>query len=135
VYSFDSAQRRQLFEITGSSGVLRVPVSGFDGDTEVLDGDDRSTAWASVPPEGARRQRGAGVVDLARAIRSEGESRASGRLAYHVLDVMLAIEESTVAGSPVSIESTTTAVAQVPPEWDPNARTAGSRDEQMEARG
>jgi hypothetical protein len=48
---------------------------------------------------------------------------------------MLAIEESTAAGSPVSIESTTTAVAQVPPEWDPNARTAGSRDEQMEARG
>jgi predicted dehydrogenase len=135
VYSFDSAQRRQLFEITGSSGVLRVPVSGFDGDSEVLDGDDRSTAWASVPPEGAHRERGVGVVDLARAIRSDGEPRASGRLAYHVLDVMLAIEESAAAGSPVSIESTATAVPQVPPEWDPTARTADRMDEQMEARG
>jgi predicted dehydrogenase len=135
VYSFDSAQRRQLFEITGSSGVLRVPVSGFDGDSEVLDGDDRSTAWASVPPEGAHRERGVGVVDLARAIRSDGEPRASGRLAYHVLDVMLAIEESAAAGSPVFIESTATAVPQVPPEWDPTARTADRMDEQMEARG
>ncbi len=120
VYSFDSPQRRQLFEITGSTGVLRVPVSGFDGATEVLDGDDRSTAWTSVPAQGAHRERGVGVVDLARAIRSGGAPRAGAALAYHVLDVMLAIEESAAAGAPVPVVSSAGVVAPVAPEWNPS---------------
>ncbi|GAB3397511.1 Gfo/Idh/MocA family oxidoreductase [Humibacter soli] len=121
VYSFDSPQRRQLFEITGSTGVLRVPVSGFDGDTDVLDGDDRNTEWVSAPAVGSHRERGVGAVDLARAVRSHGSPRASAQLAHHVLDVMLAIEESAASGAPVDIRSTAAPVAPVPPDWDPTA--------------
>jgi len=36
VYSFDSAVRRQRFEITGEHGVLRVPVSGFNEPPSML---------------------------------------------------------------------------------------------------
>lgn len=121
VYSFDSPQRRQLFEITGDAGVLRVPVSGFDGDSELLPGDDRVQAWTGVPADGAPRDRGAGVIDLARAVRSGGSPRASAELAYHVLDVMLAIEESAASRAPVEIESSAHPVLPLAPSWDPRA--------------
>jgi hypothetical protein len=60
---------------------------------------------------------------MARAIRAGERPRASGELAYHVLDVMLAIEESIDAGSPVRIESTAPSVPPIPPHWDPTTRT------------
>jgi len=135
IYSFDSPLRRQLFEITGSSGVLRVPVSGFDGATEILDGDDRETDWRSVPAAGTPRSRGAGVVDLARAIRSGTAPRASGALAGHVLDVLLAIEESAEHGGAVPIAADPIRVPALDTEWDPfeatMARAAAYADEEQ----
>lgn len=124
IYSFDSALRRQTFEITGSGGVLDVPVSGFDGPTRLLGGDDRETDWVELPPPGAHRERGVGVLEMARAIRDGRPPRASGELAYHALDVMLAIEESIETGGPVLIGSTAPAVEPLPADWDPTARTA-----------
>lgn len=119
IYSFDSPQRRQLFEITGDSGVLRVPVSGFDGPTGLLNGDDREKEWTDVEAEGAPRTRGVGVVDLARAVRGSTAPRASAQLAYHVLDVLLAIEESAAAGEPVRIASSVASVPDLKPTWNP----------------
>ena len=135
VYSFDSSQRRQLFEVTGSTGVLRVPVSGFDGTSEVLDGDDRDVEWESIAPVGAHRERGVGAVDLARAIRTKGSPRASARLAYHVLDAMLAIEESAKNGVPVFLHSTAAPVDPVPPEWDPSTAMTDTVKDQTGVRG
>lgn len=124
VYSFDSAQRRQLFEVTGSAGVLVVPVSGFDGATRVLAGDDRETDWAEVPPPGVHRERGVGVLELARAVRAGRPPRASGELALHALEVMLAIEESAASGGrEVVVRSTAPAVEPLAAEWDPTAAT------------
>jgi predicted dehydrogenase len=116
IYSFDSAVRRQLFEITGSDGALRVPVSGFNEPPAVLRaGADED--WTDVPPVGEERDRGVGVLEMARAIRAGVPPRASGELAYHVLDVMLAIEESADSGRPVEVASTAPAVPPLAAGW------------------
>jgi len=117
VYSFDSAVRRQRFEITGEDGVLRVPVSGFNEPPGILHGTDAEAGWTSVLLAGEPRDRGIGVLEMARAIRAGRPPRASGQLAYHVLDVLLAIEESAHTGQPVDVVSTAPDVPPLDPEW------------------
>ncbi|MFJ1586321.1 Gfo/Idh/MocA family protein [Streptomyces sp. NPDC088197] len=124
VYSFDSPVRRQLFEVTGADGVLEVPVSGFDGPTRLLTDITPEAPWRTVPATGAPAGRGVGVLEMARAIRAGRPPRAGGELAYHVLDVMLAIEESADLGAPVRIDSTAPPVPPIPPHWDPTTRTS-----------
>lgn len=65
-------------------------------------------AWEELPPvEGfIDNSRGLGVADLARAIRDGDPARASGDLAYHVLDVMHATLESSEEGRHIQIDST-----------------------------
>ncbi|WP_405578850.1 Gfo/Idh/MocA family protein [Streptomyces sp. NBC_01190] len=123
VYSFDSPVRRQLFEVTGADGVLEVPVSGFDGPTRLLTGTAPDTPWRTRPAAGAPSDRGVGVLELARAVRAGRQPRASGELAYHVLDIMLSVEESIDRGAPVRVASTAPAVPPIPPHWDPTTRT------------
>ncbi|GAA1935650.1 Gfo/Idh/MocA family oxidoreductase [Microbacterium aoyamense] len=123
IYSFDSPVERQLFEITGDRGVLEVPVSGFDGPTRVLAAGERGTPWQEFPPPGAPRVRGVGVLEMARAIRDGVQPRASGELAYHVLDALLAIEESIETGATLALSSKAPVIAPVDADWDPTART------------
>ncbi len=62
-------------------------------------------AWEEVPPrlpQGARR--GAGIADLAAALRERRAPRASGTLALHVLCVLEAIERSGETGHRVDVE-------------------------------
>ena len=128
VYSFDSPVRRQAFEVTGEHGTMEVPVSGFDGPTRVLrddpavpDGD-----WETRPAPADKRSRGVGVLEMARAIRAGRAPRASGELAYHVLDVLLAIEESAAGGgAPVTVRSSAGAVPLLEPDWSASANTLG----------
>jgi hypothetical protein len=70
-----------------------------------------------VPPVGEERDRGVGVLEMARAIRAGVPPRASGELAYHVLDVMLAIEESADSGRPVEVGSTAPVVPPLAAGW------------------
>jgi predicted dehydrogenase len=124
VYSFDSPVRRQAFEVTGEHGTMEVPVSGFDGPTRVL----RSSAgedadWETIAPPADQRSRGVGVLEMARAIRAGRPPRASGELAYHVLDVLLAIEESALSGVPVTVRSSAGPVPVLEPGWSASART------------
>lgn len=130
IYSFDSQVQRQLFEISGAEGTMEVPVSGFDGPTRLLTGDERDNPWRTVEAEGVPSGRGVGVLEMARAIRAGRTPRADGELAYHALDVMLSIEESIEAGAPVAVGSSAPAVQPIPVEWDPTARTADNGTEQ-----
>lgn len=60
--------------------------------------------WSDVPfttPTGLLR--GVGLADMIEAIHSERPHRASGAVAYHVLDVLLSIEESVASGESVSV--------------------------------
>ena len=128
VYSFDSPVRRQAFEVTGEHGTMEVPVSGFDGPTRVLRspaGDDADWEVFSPPPD--QRDRGVGVLEMARAIRAGRPPRASGELAYHVLDVLLSIEESAArGGAPVTVGSSAVLVPPHEPGWSAGARTLES---------
>jgi predicted dehydrogenase len=121
IYSFDSAVQRQSFEISGATGTLEVPVSGFDGPTRLLA--DGADDWSSSAPPGVPRVRGVGVLEMARAIRAGEQPRASGKLAYHVLDAMLAVEDSIEAGAPIVLDSSADPITALPADWDPTARS------------
>ena len=123
IYSFDSAMRRQRFEITGELGVLRVPVSGFNDPPAILRAAEPDAGWTDVQLDGEPRDRGVGVLEMARAIRAGQQPRASGQLAYHVLDVMLAIEESAATGRQVAVQSTTPEVPPLAFGWSSTAAT------------
>jgi predicted dehydrogenase len=49
--------------------------------------------------------RGIGIADMAEAIRDGRPHRASGELAYHVLEVLTALERSAREGRHVDVES------------------------------
>jgi predicted dehydrogenase len=62
--------------------------------------------------------RGIGVADMALAIRDGRPHRASAELAYHVLEVLLALETSRREGRHVEVESRIAPLAVSGPKWD-----------------
>lgn len=123
VFSFDSPLvRAGAIEIGGAEGVAVLPdPNRFEGDTVVWSRGDAEPR--TLPAVGAAAGRGIGVVDLARAIRGGTAERASGELAFHVLDVMIAIAESASGGAPTDVASSASIAAPLPADWDPRART------------
>ncbi|NUU24705.1 MAG: Gfo/Idh/MocA family oxidoreductase, partial [Streptomycetaceae bacterium] len=119
VFSFDSALPRTGFvEVSGTLGTAVLPdPNGFDGATSLHLFDGVET----LAPQGHTASRGTGVLDLARSIRAGEPERASGELAYHVLDAMLAVEASIADGRSVDVVSTVAAPPALPVEWDPHA--------------
>ena len=93
-------------QIHGSEGSLTVMKPNmFDGDVQLLRAGSRQ--WLDLPlTHSSNIGRGAGVADMAYAIRSGRPHRASGDLAFHVLDIMCALEESAAQGRHVEIQST-----------------------------
>ncbi|WP_134663466.1 MULTISPECIES: Gfo/Idh/MocA family protein [unclassified Amycolatopsis] len=119
--SFDSALRRTgVVEVSGSLGTAVLPdPNRFDGST-VLHVGGESEEVAAVGHSGSR---GTGVLDLARAVRAGVGERASGEMAYHVLDVMVAVEESMELGVGVEVGSRVEVAEPLPVGWDPFSRT------------
>jgi predicted dehydrogenase len=123
IYSFESAVGRQTFEISGTDGTLRVPVSGFDGPSEVMPLSGGEPDWVRVERDGESRARGVGVLEMARALRAGKTPRAGGALAYHALDAMLAIEESIESGTEVPVRSRFEPVAPLAADWSSTEAT------------
>jgi len=131
-FSFQSALPRSgFFEVTGTTGAIVLPDPNmFDGESELwtleswkgFTGQDRPTP-ERVEPVGPTSGRGLGVLDLARAIAAGVPERASGALAAHVLDVMLAAAEASEQGSTVAVTSRVTAPEPLPVDWNPYERT------------
>jgi predicted dehydrogenase len=121
--SFQHAKPRSGFvEINGTEGTICLP------DPNYFTGD--STLWRygrdepiTIPAEGSTWGRGTGVVELARAIDAGVPERASGALALHVLDVMIAIRDAAASGQPVGVDSGVIRVPPLPADWDPSAPT------------
>ncbi|ARQ67828.1 Gfo/Idh/MocA family protein [Streptomyces marincola] len=130
VFSFDSSHHRIRFEITGSEGTLAVPdPNTFQGPLRLLaNGADE---WRELPVDGATAGRGLGVLEMARALRTGGAHRASGALAFHVLDVMAAITDAAEHADVRLLDARApdgTAVAApepLPTGWDPYASSLG----------
>ncbi|WP_210481459.1 Gfo/Idh/MocA family protein [Naasia sp. SYSU D00948] len=120
IFSFQSHRPRVgVVEIAGSEGLIVAPDPNmFKGTVEIhSDGESRTveTEFEWV--------RGVGVLDLARAIRSGETERASGALAYHVLDIMSSIAESAEKGRPVPVASTVERPPALPEDWNPAEAT------------
>jgi len=93
-------------EIHGAEGSLSVPdPNRFDGEAAALKGGTRE--WIGIPSTHSPNiGRGAGLADMAYAIQSGRPHRVSGDLAFHVLDIMCALEESSEQGRHIEIKST-----------------------------
>lgn len=99
----------------GSEGSLRLPdPNTFGGPIFLLRGGE--AGWSEVPLDAgfADDTRGLGVADMATARRTGAAARASGDLGYHVLDVMLAMLESSVEERHIPIASTIERPAPLP---------------------
>ncbi|TPW73420.1 Gfo/Idh/MocA family protein [Schumannella sp. 10F1B-5-1] len=123
IWSFDSfSGRPPLIEITGTEGVLSVPDPNmFDGEIGIRTRDDED--WRTVPSVGSTDSRGAGVLEMARAIRADRPHRAPGEQAFHVVDAMTAITESIDQKRFVDLESSVAPIPPLPEDWDPTAET------------
>jgi predicted dehydrogenase len=102
-------------EIYGTEGSMSVPdPNGFGGPVKIR----RLGAqeWKEVPLAFgyADNSRGIGVADMANAIRSGRPHRASGELAFHVLDIMCAIHEASDQGKHVNLTTTCAKPAPLP---------------------
>jgi len=95
-----------LIEVYGTQGSLSVPdPNGFGGPVKVR---RAGGEWTEMPlthgyPENSR---GVGVADMAMGLRSGRPHRASGDLAFHVLDIMHAVHEASLQGKHIQLGST-----------------------------
>jgi len=116
ITSFDVwAHELPRIEIYGTEGSLSVPdPNGFGGPVRVRRAGAQE--WSEVPlTHGyAQNSRGIGVADMAYALRSGRKHRASGELAYHVLDIMHAVHDSAREGKRVTLESSCERPAALP---------------------
>ena len=123
VFSFESPLERMGFvEIAGTEATLSLPdPNNFDGDIKLWRAGDED--WTTIPATGPANGRGMGVLDMARSLRAGVAHRATGDLAYHVLDTMVSISESVDSGTFVDVESSAPASAALPEDWAPEAAT------------
>lgn len=107
ITSFDiwSAKLPPL-EIYGSEGTLSVPdPNTFGGPVYLRRADERERREVALTHGYAQNSRGLGVADLAAALRAGRPARASGELAYHVLDIMHAIHDASREGRHMELAS------------------------------
>jgi len=106
ITSFDVvASELPRIEIYGSEGTLSVPDPNYFGGIVRV---RRSGAeeWHEMPlTHSGSVGRGIGLADMAFAIRSGRNHRANGEVAYHILDIMEAIGESSAQDRHIKILS------------------------------
>jgi predicted dehydrogenase len=102
-------------EVYGTGGSLSVPdPNGFNGPVRIFRAGAES--WADQAESGGypNAARGYGLADFARAIRTGGQARANGDLAFHVLDVMESLLAAAETGTSVTVTSDADRPAPVP---------------------
>ena len=107
VTSFDvPASEAPKLEIYGTAAALSLPdPNTFGGPVRLRAAGDE--AWREVPigRPYTENSRGLGVAELAAAMRDGHRPRASGELAFHVLEIMHAVETASREGRHVEIVS------------------------------
>jgi len=96
-----------MFQLHGSEGALRGTNPNTFGGEPVLNR-DYPKAENLVQPLTHHYEagRGLGILDLIESIKEEKTSRVDGQIAYHILDTILAFEDSEKSGGTVELEST-----------------------------
>lgn len=105
--SFDVwASKLPRIEIYGSEGSLMVPdPNGFGGDVEIRKPGMSDWEKVELTHGFAENSRGVGVADMAAAIQSGRPHRASGDLAYHVLEAMHGFHDASDSGTHYVMQS------------------------------
>ena len=109
-----SALARFTVTLPGAVGTLSVPDPNHFGGPVRIGG--KGKEWQEVPLTHGytENSRSIGVADMANAIWSGRPHRASGELAFHVLDAMEAAAESSAKGKAIMLGSTCKRPAALP---------------------
>lgn len=102
-----------IIQVYGSEGSLAVPdPNAFGGPVNLA---KQREKWEEVPlTHRTDLARGSGLADMAKGIATGRPHRASGELAFHVLEIMAAFEEASTSGRHVEIKSTCERPAALP---------------------
>lgn len=93
-------------EIYGSDGTLSVPdPNTFGGPIRIYRPSKGEFLEFPLVFDYPQNSRGLGLSDMAKAIRTGDQARASSNLTYHVLEVMTGFERSSTAGTHIAIAS------------------------------
>ena len=117
ITSFDVwAHNLPPIEIHGSEGSLSVPDPNYFGGVVKLYRDGK---WEEVPLTHGYEEnsRGIGLADMAYAIQENRPQRASGELAFHVLDAMYGFLDSSEQGRHYLMESAGVRPDALPEKW------------------
>ena len=108
VTSFDVwSENQSRIDLYGTEGTLSLPdPNTFDGPVWLWRSDE--DGWTEIPLTHpyTGNSRGLGLADMARALRTGRQPRASGELGMHVLDVIHAFLASSERGEHVEVGST-----------------------------
>ncbi len=118
VTSFDVWKHSEYrnIELHGTEGSIHVPdPNGFNGEVRLFQA-GIAADWLKADNHFSYNDnsRSIGLADMARGIVANRPHRASGELAFHVLDVMCALEEASAEERAVYIQSTCERPAVLP---------------------
>jgi predicted dehydrogenase len=113
------------FDVFGGHNLPRLEIYGTEGSLEVPDPNTfagpvklrrpNEQAFQEIPlTHSDKVGRGFGLADMARAIQTGRPHRCSGELATHVLEIMAAFEQASVAGRHVQLTTTCARPAALP---------------------
>lgn len=109
------ASHAPLFEVYGTAGTIAVPdPNRFSDAVEVWTVDAPEWAEAPVSAGYADAGRGFGLADMAHAMETGRPHRASGELAFHVLDIMDAVLRAAREHAVIELTSTVARPEPVP---------------------
>jgi predicted dehydrogenase len=109
------ATRAPNFEVYGTAGTIAVPDPNMFSDTvRLATADDREFREMPMTAGYEGAGRGYGLADLARAIETDRPHRASGDLAFHVLEIMESVIRAGATHSVVELVSSVEVPAPVP---------------------
>lgn len=103
-------------EVYGTEGSLRcIDPNNFGGDLYLRRPGETDLESVGSTFGYLENSRGVGVADMCRAIANDRPHRAHGEMAYHVVDVINSVIESSDQGRHVRLESTCAQPAPLPP--------------------
>lgn len=123
ITSFDVwGHNTPLIEIYGSEGSLSVPdPNTFGGPVLLRRAGDKEWQEVALTHGYTENSRGLGVADMAEAIVQRRPHRASGSMAFHVLDTMHAFLDASREDRHILLASTCDQPAPLPSDWVPEA--------------
>lgn len=109
------ATQTPKFEVYGTAGTIAVPDPNMFSDVvHLATADDREFREVAPLAGYADAGRGYGLADLARAIETDRPHRASGEVAFHVLEIMESVIRAGSTHAVVELTSTVERPAPVP---------------------